>query len=204
MPLQRDTPRLVLASASASRRAVLTAAGLRFDVHPADVNEAALKHAARSEKADATTAALRLADAKAAWVAAAMPDALVIGADQILVCNGAWFDKPADHAAARTQLQTLRGRTHILATAVVCRRGGRSLWQYVAEPRLVMRRFSDGFLDAYLAMEGGHVLGSVGAYRLEGPGAHLFSRVNGEHTAILGLPLLPLLEFLRRSGVLLD
>ena len=204
MPLQRDTPRLVLASASASRRAVLTAAGLRFDVRPADVDEAALKHAARSEKADAATAALRLADAKAAWVAAAMPDALVVGADQILVCNGAWFDKPADLAAARTQLQMLRGRTHILATAVVCRRGGRSLWQYVAEPRLVMRRFSDGFLDAYLAMEGGHVLGSVGAYRLEGPGAHLFSDVNGEHTAILGLPLLPLLEFLRRSGVLLD
>jgi len=203
MPLQRDTPRLVLASASTARRAVLTAAGLRFDVHPADVDETPLKHAARSEKADAATTAVRLAEAKAAWVAAAEPDALVIGADQIVVCNGAWFDKPADLAAARVQLQMLRGRAHILATAVVCRRGGRRLWQHVAEPRLIMRRFSDAFLDAYLAMEGGHVLGSVGAYRLEGPGAHLFRRVDGEHTAILGLPLLPLLEFLRQSGVLL-
>jgi len=203
MALQRDTPRLVLASASTSRRAVLRAAGLRFDVRPADVDETALKHAARSEKADAATAAVRLADAKAAWVAAAEPDALVIGADQIVVCNGAWFDKPADLAAARMHLQTLRGRAHILATAVVCRCGGRRLWQHVAEPRLVMRRFSDAFLDAYLAMEGGHILGSVGAYRLEGPGVHLFSRVDGEHAAILGLPLLPLLEFLRQSGVLL-
>jgi len=182
---------------------VLRAAGLRFDVCPADVDETTLKHAARSEKADAATAAVRLADAKAAWVAAAEPDALVIGADQIVVCNGAWFDKPADLITARMHLQTLRGRVHILATAVVCRRGGRRLWQHVAEPRLVMRRFSDAFLDAYLAMEGAHVLGSVGAYRLEGPGAQLFSRVDGEHTAILGLPLLPLLEFLRRSGVLL-
>jgi len=203
MPLQRDTPRLVLASASTSRRAVLTAAGLRFDIRPADVDETALKHAAWSEKADAANAAVRLADAKAAWVAAAEPDALVIGADQILVCSGAWFDKPADLAAARMHLQTLRGRAHILATAVVCRRGRRRLWQHVEGPRLVMRRFSDAFLDAYLAMDGSHVLGSVGAYRLEGPGAHLFSRVDGEHTAILGLPLLPLLEFLRQSGVLL-
>jgi septum formation protein len=203
MPLQRDAPRLVLASASASRRAVLSAAGLRFDVHPADLDETALKQAARSEKADAATAALRLADAKAASVAAGEPDALVIGADQILVCDGAWFDKPADLAAARMQLRTLRGRAHILATAVVCRRAGERLWQHVAEPRLVMRPFSDTFLDGYLAVEGDRVLGSVGAYRLEGPGAHLFTRVDGEHAAILGLPLLPLLEFLRQSGLLL-
>lgn len=203
MPLQRDAPRLVLASASRSRRAVLAAAGLRFDVRPADIDETALKRAARSAKADAVTTALRLADAKAFGVAAAERDALVIGADQIVVCNGAWFDKPADLAAARTQLQALRGQAHILATAVVCRRGGERLWQHIAEPRLVMRRFSDSFLDAYLALEGDHVLGSVGAYRLEGPGAHLFAQVHGEHAAILGLPLLPLLAFLRRSGVLL-
>ncbi len=202
MLVQRESPRLVLASASTSRRAVLSAAGLRFDVRPADVDETAIKRVARSEGADAATAALRLADAKAAWVAAVEPDAMVIGADQILVCNGAWFDKPADLAAARTQLQTLRGRAHILTTAVVCRRCGERLWQHIAEPRLVMRPFSDPFLDAYLALEGDHVLGSVGAYRLEGPGAHLFTRVDGEHTAILGLPLLPLLEFLRQSGVL--
>jgi septum formation protein len=204
MPLQSDVPRLVLASASPSRRAVLAATGLRFDVIPADVDETALKCAARSEKAAAGTAALRLADAKAARVGAATPDALVIGADQILVCNGTWFDKPADLAAARTQLQRLCGQPHILATAVVCRRGGERLWQHVAEPRLVMRQFSATFLDAYLAVEGEHVLGSVGAYRLEGPGAHLFSRMEGEHAAVLGLPLLALLEFLRQTGVLLS
>jgi septum formation protein len=202
MPLQSDFPRLVLASASASRRAVLAASGVRFDVIPADVDETALKRAAQSEQADAATAALRLADAKAARVAAAEPDALVIGADQIVVCDGAWFDKPADLAAARIQLQTLRGRPHILATAAVCRRRGERLWQHIAAPRLVMRRFSDTFLDAYLALEGNHVLGSVGAYRLEGPGAQLFTRVEGEHAAILGLPLMALLEFLRQTGVL--
>lgn len=168
----------------------------------ADVDETALKRAAQSEQADAATAALRLADAKAARVAAAEPDALVIGADQIVVCDGAWFDKPADLAAARIQLQTLRGRPHILATAAVCRRRGERLWQHIAAPRLVMRRFSDTFLDAYLALEGNHVLGSVGAYRLEGPGAQLFTRVEGEHAAILGLPLMALLEFLRQTGVL--
>ena len=182
---------------------MLTAAGLRFDVHPAEVDEIALKQAARSENADAATAALRLADAKAAWVAPAEPGALVIGADQILVCDGAWFDKPADLAAARMQLRTLRGRAHVLATAVVCWRSGDRLWQHIAGPRLVMRRFSDTCLEAYLALDGDRVLGSVGAYRLEGPGAHLFTRVEGEHAAILGLPLLPLLEFLRQSGVLL-
>ncbi len=203
MRLQSDVPRLILASASASRRAVLAATGLRFDVIPADVDETALKRAAQADNADAATAALRLADAKAARVAAAAPDALTIGADQILVCNGVWFDKPADLAAARTQLQTLRGRPHILATAVVCRRSGERLWQHIAEPRLVMRRFSDTFLDAYLALEGDRVLGSVGAYRLEGPGAQLFSRVDGEYAAILGLPLLPVLEFLRQAGVVL-
>ncbi len=182
---------------------MLAATGLRFEVIPADVDETALKRVVQSENADAVTAALRLAEAKAARVAAAEPEALVIGADQILVCDGAWFDKPADLAAARTQLQTLRGRPHILATAVVCRRSGERVWQHIAQPRLVMRRFSDAFLDAYLALEGDHVLGSVGAYRLEGPGAHLFTRVEGEHATILGLPLLPLLDFLRQTGVLL-
>lgn len=203
MSLQSDFPRLILASASTSRRAVLAATGLRFDVVPADVDETALKRAAQAEKADAATAAFRLADAKAARVAAAEPDALVIGADQIVVCDGAWFDKPADLVAARTQLQMLRDRPHTLATAVVCWRSDERLWQHIAKPRLVMRRFSEAFLDAYLAVEGDHVLGSVGAYRLEGPGVHLFTSVDGEHAAILGLPLLALLEFLRQTGVLL-
>ncbi|HEY1930636.1 MAG TPA: Maf family protein [Acetobacteraceae bacterium] len=201
--LQHSTPRLVLASASTSRRALLDAAGLRFVTHPADIDEAALKRAAQAEAASAETAALRLAHAKAAHVAVSEPDALVIGADQILVCDGIWFDKPPDRAAARTQLQTLRGSTHVLATAVVCHRGDVRLWQHIVLPRLTMRTFSDDFLDAYLALEGDHVLGSVGAYGLEGLGVHLFEAVEGDHAAILGLPLLPLFAFLRRIGVLL-
>jgi septum formation protein len=199
--LHADVPRLVLASASVARRAVLAGAGLRFDVRPAAIDEAAIKRAARRDGLDATAAALRLADAKAAWASGQEPQALVIGADQILTCDGAWYDKPDDMEAARRQLLALRGRTHELATAVVCRTGDRLLWRHTALPRLTMRAFSGPFLDAYLAEEGELVLSSVGAYRLEGPGVQLFERVEGDHAAILGLPLLPLLEFLRNAGV---
>lgn len=202
--IQRQDPPLVLASASAARRSVLAAAGLRFAVQAAAVDEAAIKESARAEGLSAAEAATVLAEAKARRVARrAGDDALVIGADQILVCDGAWFDKPADAAAARTQLLALRGKTHELATALVCWRGGERVWGHVETPRLAMRAFSDAFLDAYLEAEGDAVLSSVGAYRLEGLGAHLFASVQGEHAAVLGLPLLPLLGFLRGHGVLL-
>jgi septum formation protein len=150
----------------------------------------------------AADTALALADLKAARVASRNPDALVIGADQILVCDGVWFDKPEDRDAARTQLQTLRGKSHSLATGVVCHRGSERIWQHSAAPRLTMRLFSDVFLEAYLAAEGDAVTLTVGAYRLEGRGVHLFAHVEGDHAAILGLPLLPLLSFLRQHGVL--
>jgi len=195
--LQRPGPRLVLASASASRRSLLTAAGLTFDVRPADIDEAMVKHDALVERTNAETAALRLADLKAAAIVRHEPDAIVIGADQILVCNGAWFDKPVDVSAAREQLRVLRGRSHFLVTAVVCHRGDARVWHHVAVPRLVMRDFSDDFLDQYLAAEGDAVISAVGAYRLEGRGIQLFDAVEGEHTAVLGLPMLPLLAFLR-------
>jgi len=201
--LQRPSPRLVLASASASRRALLEAAGLAFAIQPADLDEAVVKQAASAEGASAETAALRLADLKAAVVVRDHPDALVVGADQILVCDGVWFDKPADLLAARQQLLTLRGKTHTLATAAVCYRDGRHMWSQIATPRLTMRDFSHEFIDAYLAAEGDHVTGSVGAYRLECLGMHLFSAVEGEYSAILGLPMLALLEFLRRQGSLI-
>jgi septum formation protein len=201
--LQADVPPLILASASVARRAVLAAAGLRFAVRPAAIGESAIKRAARSDGLDAAATALRLADAKAAFVARQEPQALVLGADQILDCDGTWHDKPEDLAAARRQLLALRGREHRLATAVVCRTGDRVLWHHVAQPRLTMRPFSEPFLDAYLAAEGELVLRSVGAYRLEGPGVQLFAHVDGDHATILGLPLLPLLEFLRSAGVVL-
>lgn len=200
--MQADLPRIVLASASTARRAVLEAAGLRFEALPAAVDEAEIKAAAQAEGIPPADAALMLADAKAERIARRNPDALVIGCDQLLVCEGAWFDKPADLAAARAQLQALRGRTHDLVTAVVCHRHGGRVWQHVAVPRMTMRDFSDAFLDAYLAAEGEVLTRSVGAYRLEGPGAQLFARIQGDQPAILGLPLLPLLAFLRQHGVL--
>jgi septum formation protein len=182
---------------------VLEGAGLRFETRIAGVDEAAIKEAAQSEGISADQAALILADAKAERVARSAPDALVIGADQLLVCDGAWFDKPPDMAAARTHLQRLRGRRHELVTALVCHRGGQRIWQHVAKPRLTMRDFSEAFLEAYLAAEGEALLSSVGAYRLEGHGAQLFDVIEGDQPAILGLPLLPLLGFLRQHGVLL-
>jgi nucleoside triphosphate pyrophosphatase len=195
--LRHSGQRLILASASASRRALLAAAGLTFEVRPADVDEAVIKQEARAQGVDAEVAALRLADAKAAAVARDEPDALVIGADQILVCNGVWFDKPVDVAAAREQLRALRGRVHVLVTAVVCHHGAGRVWHDVASPRLTMRDFSDHFLNCYLALEGDAVIETVGTYRLEGRGIQLFDAVEGEYWAVLGLPMLKLLGFIR-------
>jgi septum formation protein len=200
--IQAEHPPLILASASSTRRALLDAAGLRYTAQPAAVDEAAIKEAAQAEGIPAADAALILADAKAERIARKAPEALVIGCDQLLVCEGSWFDKPPDLAGARQHLLRLRGKRHELVTAIVCHRHGGRAWQHVATPRLTMRNISDEFLDAYLAAEADHVTKSVGAYRLEGPGIQLFSRVEGDHSAILGLPLLPLLDFLRQHRVL--
>jgi septum formation protein len=200
MGLQRGT--LVLASQSAARASVLRDAGLEFEVRPAQVDEAAVKAAGAEAGAEAGDVALTLAGLKAARVRA--PGAVVIGADQVLECEGRCFDKPESVGAARTQLLALRGRRHELATAVVCMRDGVEIWRHVARPMLTMRPFSEAFLDGYLDLEGERVMTSVGAYRLEGPGVQLFDRVEGEHSAILGLPLLPLLGFLRQVGVLAE
>ena len=201
MSLQAGTPRLILASASAARRALLEAAGLCVETRPAQIDEAALKAAARADGSDAVQAALMLADAKALRIAAQDPAAIVIGCDQLLVCEGRWFDKPTGPEEAREHLRALRGRAHTLVTAVLCRCGGQLLWHHVAQPVLTMRDFSEAFLETYLALEADQVTGTVGVYRLEGPGIHLFAAVEGEHAAILGLPLLALVGFLRRHGV---
>ena len=190
--------RLVLASGSTARRALLEAACVPAEVVRPDVDEAATKRALRAAGPDA--AALRLAEQKAQAVHA--PGALVIGADQILVCDGRWFDKPADPGEARSHLLALRGRTHELVTAAVLVEDGAVLWRHVARPRLSMRAFSDAFLDGYLRAEGQALLSTVGAYRLEGRGVQLFDAVDGEHGAILGLPVLALLGALRDRGAL--
>ncbi|WGF86887.1 Maf family protein [Marinivivus vitaminiproducens] len=197
--------RVVLASASAARARLLADAGVALTTIPAAVDEAEVKAAMRGEDVAAIEAATILAEVKATRVATqAGPEAIVIGADQILVCQGRWFDKPEDMSEARAHLQELRGRDHTLATSVVACRGGARVWHAVASPRLWMRPFSDAFLDAYLATAGTDVLQSVGAYHIEGLGAQLFGRIEGDPFAIQGLPLLPLLAFLRDQGVLDD
>jgi septum formation protein len=192
---------LVLASSSRTRSRLLGEAGLAVTCDPAAIDEGAMKTRCRAEGRDATACAASLADAKAACVAARHEGALVIGADQLLVSGDDWFDKPQDRAAARRQLLRLRGKPHELVTAIAVWRGNRALWRHVERPRLVMRDFSDDFLDAYLAASGDGILASVGAYQLEHLGAQLFERIEGDYFAILGLPLLPLLGFLRETGV---
>jgi septum formation protein len=193
--------RVILASASPARARLLQAAGVAVDIEPSRIDEGAIKLRIRAEGGSALACAEALAAAKAVAVSARHPDAVVIAADQILAAGSEWFDKPGDLAAARAQLCALRGRSHELATACCAVCGGDVLWRGSSAPRLTMRDFSDAFLDEYLAAEGGEVLGSVGAYRLEGRGVQLFAAIEGDYFSILGLPLLGLIGFLRRRGV---
>lgn len=193
---------LVLASASSARAALLRAAGVAFAVEPAAIDETAIKRDHQAAGRDAADCAAALAEAKARTVAERYPAAMVIGADQILVCDTEWFDKPGDLAEAAMQLRQLRGRDHNLVTAACICQGDRLLWQALTTPKLTMRNFGEAFLAEYISAEGEAVLGSVGAYRLEGRGVQLFARIDGDHFAILGLPLLELLGFLRGRGLL--
>lgn len=196
--------RLILASASPARAALLRAAGIDFTIEPADIDEARLKREMRQAGDSALDCALALAMEKAGVISGRSRAALVVGADQILAAGAEWFDKPRDLAEARAQLCALRGRAHRLATAVCVAQHGMPLWHATSEPELTMRAFSDAFLEAYLAAEGEAVCGSVGAYRLEGRGVQLFARISGDHFAVLGLPLIELLGFLRERGVALS
>lgn len=193
--------RLILASASPTRAAILRNAGLEVTAHPAAVDEQEMKAALRGEGADAAQAAETLAEMKAVHVAREHPDALVIGADQMLECAGEWFDKPADREAARRTLAALSGRSHALFSGACVVHEARRIWHHTARADLTMRPLSAAFIERYLDAVGEDALGSVGAYRLEGVGAQLFARVSGDLFTILGLPLLPLLDFLRGRGV---
>ncbi len=189
---------LVVASKSTVRRALLQTAGIPVEVSPADIDERAIEAQVPSGRPGEVAALL--AREKASAVAVRLPGRLVVGADQTLALGTQRFSKPADRAAARAQLQALRGRTHELHSAVAVVRDGLVLYDCVAVARLTMRAFSDGFLDHYLDATGDAVTASVGAYQLERTGIHLFSEVEGNHFTILGLPLLPLLDFFRRQG----
>ncbi|GCE90998.1 septum formation inhibitor nucleotide-binding protein [Komagataeibacter diospyri] len=201
-PLQAESPPIVLASRSAARRSLLESAGIRADYRAADVDEHAIRDQARACGMETGQTALELARAKARAISVDT-GTVVIGADQMLSCDGAWFDKPESMDAARQQLRMLRGRTHMLHTAVVMLRDGSETWRHVACPVLHMRGFSDSFLERYLALEGDAILSCVGCYRLEGAGIHLFSHITGEHAAIMGLPLLSLLQALRAQRIIL-
>lgn len=192
--------KLVLASTSRIRSELLTGAGLVFEALRPDVDENALKNSAKGLTPG--DLAQSLAVSKAISIANRRPDAVVIGADQVLNLGGRAFDKPQSREEAREHLLQLRGRSHVLETAICGIRGGDTLWQHLGRATLTMRSFSDSFLDDYLERMGPDVLTSVGAYKLEGLGAQLFEAIEGDYFTILGLPLLPLLDFLRRQGAL--
>ncbi len=198
-PLWLAPAPLLLASASATRRDLLAGAGLPVETAPARIDERALE--AEGGALTPVDLARRLARAKAAEVAARHPDRVVIGADQVLECEGRIFHKPADLKAAHAHLAQLQGRTHQLHSAVAILRDGRAE-DFVETARLTMRPLDAGAIDAYLRLAGAAVTTSVGAYQLEGLGIHLFERVEGDHSTILGLPLTPLLARLRAMGLL--
>ena len=191
---------VVLASGSVVRRKLLEAAGIPVEVRPASLDERAVE--AMAPRDDPSAVAALLARAKAQRVAKDLPGRLVVGADQTLALGNRRFDKPADRAAARAQLQALAGRTHELHAAVAVARGSDVLFEHVGIARLTMRALSDVVLDRYLSAAGAAVTASVGGYQLETLGVHLFERIEGDHFTILGLPLLPLLAYLRTEGSL--
>jgi septum formation protein len=200
MALWRAPLPLVLASQSAVRRSILEAAGIPLEVRTADIDERAVESDAGFDEPGRVAALL--AREKAKKVAAQVPDRLVVGADQTLSLAGRRFSKPADRIGAREQLRTLSARTHELHSAVAVMCADRLVFEHVDVARLTMRALSDVFLESYLDAAGSAVRSSVGGYQLEKIGVQLFERVEGDHFTVLGLPLLPLLAFLRREGSL--
>jgi septum formation protein len=202
MPLWLADMPLVLASRSKVRAMVLAAAGIPIDVRPADLDERALEATASSAAPGAIAA--HLAREKAGAVARLDPSRLTLGADQTLALGTERFSKPADRGAARAQLRALAGRTHELHSAIAFVQDSHVLFEHVGVARLTMRALSDRFLDLYLDSAGDAATASVGAYQLEGLGAQLFERIDGDYFTVLGLPLTEALNFLRRHGSLVQ
>ena len=188
---------LVLASASGARRDVLRAAGIKFEIQPAQIDERTAEAPLVAAGATPADIALALAMIKATAVSALRPGDWVIGADQVLELDGERLTKPVDMAAARRQLLALSGKTHELHSAIVCARDGEIVWQDADTARLTMRNLTPQSIGRYLAVAGEVALSSVGAYQVEGRGIGLFAAIDGSHFTILGVPILPLLAFLR-------
>ncbi len=195
---------LILASASPARAAKLAAAGVPAEIEPARVDEEAVRDSLLAEGAPPRDIADKLAELKAFRAAARHPDRLVLGADQVLVAGERLHAKPRDRAEARAQLRALSGRSHNLLSAAVIVDSGAAVWRHVGTARLTMRPFTDAFLEDYLDRLGDLAFASVGCYQLEGLGAQLFSRVDGDFFTVLGLPLLELLGYLRVREVLIE
>ena len=193
---------VVLASSSKTRREILEKAGIVVEAIAPRVDEEEIKQSMKAEKAGAAEIAEVLAEQKARSVSHQRPRDLVIGADQILEMDGRIFSKPHDLAAARDALADLRGREHDLFSCVCVLRDGQRLWHKLDRATLTMRDFSDEFLDSYLRSIEDHALAGPGSYRIEDVGSQLFSHISGDYFTILGLPLLPLLAFLREHGAL--
>lgn len=193
---------LVLASGSASRKALLTAAGVAFIADPADLDEDAVMAALKARGADAAMVASELAQQKALAVSSRHPGKLVLGGDSVIAFDGEYLSKCASPEDARAQLARLSGRTHLLVSAAALARDGALLWTHASPCQMTMRDLSPQFLDEYLATEGRAILSSVGCYHFEGRGAQLFARVDGDYFSVLGLPLLPVLAQLRKEGFL--
>ena len=194
---------IVLASQSASRRALLQAAGVPFEAMSPGVDEEAAKEALRGDGLDARALADALAELKALRVSRRVPGGLILGCDQTLsLDDGSMIDKAVDRADAERILRLLSGRVHHLHSAAVIALNGEPIWRHVERVRMTVRPLSDSFIAKYLDEEWEHCRWCVGNYRIEGPGVQLFSKVEGSQFAIQGLPLLPLLDFLRIRGVL--
>lgn len=196
--------RLILASASQIRAQMLRDAGVAVETVVARVDEDTVKASMLADGAPARDIADALAEMKARRVAMKYPDAFVLGADQVLVCEGKLFDKPTSLTSARAQLQALRGKTHELISAAVIYADGEPVWRHIGRAQLVMRPFTDAFLNEYVETQGEDLLTTVGAYKLESVGAQLFTRVQGDYFSVLGLPLLEVLGFLRTRGICIE
>jgi septum formation protein len=200
MAIWRGEHPLILASQSRTRQTLLANAGIAFEAIPAEIDEREIQRAS-GLTAPGDIASL-LARQKALWVSSRQPDRFVVGADQTLALGKQLFSKPAGRAQAADQLRILAGKSHELHSAVAVVRDGNILFETVSIARMTMRQLTEAEIDAYLDEAGAAVTSSVGAYQLEGLGIHLFERIEGDHFTILGLPLLPLLAFLRGEGLL--
>ena len=198
-----NKPRIILASGSAIRRQILDGAGLDYEVIVKPVDECAIKASMLEQNSRLRDIADALAEAKSMRVSR-IETGFVIGADQIMVMDGQLYDKPVSIEAARERLIAMRGKTHELIGAVVICENGKAVWRHMSKTNLTMRDFSDEFLEIYIEKEGELLMKSVGAYRFEGLGAQLFSKVDGDFFSILGLSLLPVLDYLRQRGAILS